>query len=653
MSVQRFNKAHAASQPTHSYFSLNLINNDSSYPAQPVQFSLKDTRSNDFLKCPQDYYMSIVRFNLQTPTLPVFIPQIDLNPNTNQGGTYPVASMGTQLNTTAPTGFTVRLYNQVPFPVGAVVYLGYNANTRTAAPAGDASATALQYFRVSAVSTVASSGLVTVLTLVNAGGLTAGVPNNYPANASFLRGATQVVSFASLPVSTLSYDPASNNLTLGCAGATIGSFTSLADFYNVGDTVYIQNSGKYNGAYTAFAVAANTIVFKATSLASFFTFNPATSTYTNNGLPAYAGGGNFLSIGDYANVTPYTLTLSYTPTTNSSPLTTYTVTQSVIYQPNDQTQTAPRWNPAMAQALSLTDITSEYYYTYSYNAWIALINQTLTNAFWSLQGFMTNGFTAAGNLPAGLVANQTLPASGSTVNNFQPPSMSWDSGALKAIITADNVTFGQSASNGNVVFMYANSPLSTLFDGFPYLYLNVLVTSPLYSQFIFNTSAGAGIFIQTTYTSAGVPAANGVYTCVQIYQDHQTASLMNPVQAIVFSSTLLPVVMENVGTPLILNGTSTNLITTGSSANVFPIITDFVVPFSAGNTYVPDITYVPSGEYRLVDLYGESPAKQIDISVYWRDQYGLLHPFLVGSGCSGSLKIMFRSKAYNNIDIAE
>ena len=87
MSVQRFNKAHAASQPTHSYFSLNLINNDSSYPAQPVQFSLKDTRSNDFLKSPGDYYLSIVRFNLQTPTLPVFIPQIDLNPNTTTGGT--------------------------------------------------------------------------------------------------------------------------------------------------------------------------------------------------------------------------------------------------------------------------------------------------------------------------------------------------------------------------------------------------------------------------------------------------------------------------------------------------------------------------------------------------------------------------------------
>lgn len=605
-----------------------------------MQFSLKDTRSNDFLKSPQDYYMSIVRFNLQTPTLPVFIPQIDLNPNTNRGGTYPVARMGAQTNTTAPTGFTVVLYNQVPFPVGSVVYLGYNANTPGAAPAGDASATALQYFRVLAVSTASSAGLVTVLTLGNASGATAGAPNTYPANASFLRGATQTVSFASLPATTLAYDPVTGDLAIGCAGAAIGSFASLADFYRVGDAIYIQNSGAYNGAYTAIGVAANAITVKAPRLAGA-------------ALPAYAGGGNFLPAGDYVDVTPYRVTLQYTPAANSAPATTYSVTQQIVYRPNDQTQAPPRWDPGQTQSLTLTDITSPYYYVYSYNAWIALVNQALVNAFWALQGFMTNGFTAAGNLPAGLVANQVLPASGSTVNTFQPPSMSWDSANLKAIITADNVTFGQSTSNGSVVFMYANAPLSTLFDGFPYLYPNVPVSSPLYSQFVFNTSAGAGIFIVTAFSSAGVPVANGTYSAIQIYQDHQTASLMNPISCIVFTSTLLPVVNENVGTPSILNGTSTSLIQAGSSANVFPIISDFAIPFSAGNTYVPDITYQPSGEYRLIDLYGESPAKQIDISVYWRDQYGLLHPFLVGSGCSGSLKLMFRAKNYNNIELSD
>jgi hypothetical protein len=107
--------------------------------------------------------------------------------------------------------------------------------------------------------------------------------------------------------------------------------------------------------------------------------------------------------------------------------------------------------------------------------------------------------------------------------------------------------------------------------------------------------------------------------------------------------------MENGGQPSILNGTAPNQQVVGYSANIFPIVTDFIVPFSATNQYVPDISYVPSGDYRMVDLYGESPANQIDIQVYWKDQYGVLHPFLLGSGCSGSIKVMFRRKDYGNV----
>jgi hypothetical protein len=55
----------------------------------------------------------------------------------------------------------------------------------------------------------------------------------------------------------------------------------------------------------------------------------------------------------------------------------------------------------------------------------------------------------------------------------------------------------------------------------------------------------------------------------------------------------------------------------------------------------------------LVDLYGESPANQVDIQVYWKDQYGLIHPFYLASGCSGSLKLMFRRKDYNDVNIED
>lgn len=610
MSVQRFNKNHSETQPYHIYYDMNVINNDSSFPAKPVRFQYKETRSNAYLLSPQDYFMSIVRFNLQTPTLPVFIPQIDLNTNTNFGGTYPIQAMDNGV-VSANLPFTVTLYSNISFPVGAVVYL---ANNNINPTVNDAAATAQQYYRVVAVTTN-QSGQNTILTLSNISAT--GNPSAYAGISSFLQGATQTLSFGKLAIASLSYSSTTGDITL--ITNTIGN---LYDVYQVGDTIYINNAGQYNGRYVIKTLAPNVITASAPALRGV-------------SLLPYTAGGFFLSTGDYFNITPYHITMTYNPPLSS---TTYSFTQPITFQPNDQTKPPPIWNPANAQALSLQDITSEYYWIYNYEVWINLVNQALTNCFWGLSGLL---FATQG---------ASLPMTGSTATNYTAPSMSWNNDTDKAIITADNNAFGQ--SNGAVkhlIYLYFNQPLSTLFDGFPYQYPDVAPDSNLYSWIVFNTSVGGGYFIVQDWTVFPPTITNG-YLGIQAYQDHQTASLMNPVQSIVFTSTLLPVVMENVGQPLILNGTAPiPQQVVGSSANIFPVVTDFIVPFSATNQYVPDISYVPSGEYRLVDLYGTSPANQIDIQVFWKDQYGLLHPFLIGSGCSGSLKVMFRRKDYNNV----
>lgn len=615
MSVQRFNKAHSDTQPYHIYYDMNVINNDGSFPSAPVRFQYKETRSNAYLLSPQDYFMSIVRFNLQTPTLPVFIPQINLNPNTNFGATYPIDSMSNDVVANAP--FFITLYTSVSYPVGTVVYL---ANNNANPAVDDASTTAQQYYRVVSVGTNIS-GQNTFLSLLNTTAV--GNPSLYPGRTNFLQGGTQTISFAKLPVANLTF--ASGDITLTYAGT--GGFGTLADLttvYQVGDTIFINNSGQYNGRYIIKTLAPTVITCSAPAL-------------TGIPLNPYSGGGNFLSNGDYYDITPYTITMRYTPPGGA----TYTFTQPITFQPNDLTKSPPQWNPANPLALSLADITSDYYWVYIYENLINQANQCLKNCFWGLNGLK---FTSAGG---------TLPMTGATVTNYAPPSMSWDNSNDKAIITADNTAFGQSSGGAkNIIFLYFNQPLSTLFDSFPYQYLNVPPESPLYSNIQFNTSQGAGFFIVQNYSVFPPSLTNG-YLGIQAYQDHQTSSLMNPVQSVVFTSTILPVVMENVGQPSILNGTSTAQQIVGSSANIFPIVTDFIVPFSALNQYVPDVSYVPSGEYRLVDLYGESPANQIDIQVFWKDQYGVLHPFLLGSGCSGSLKVMFRRKNFNNVFGAE
>ena len=617
MSIQRFNQNHSGTQPYHIYYDCNLINNDSSFPAQPVRFQYKETRSNAFLLSPQDYYMSIVRFNLQTPTLPVFIPQVNLNTNDNFGGTYPISVMA---GANANLPFTVTLYTNVSYPVGTVVYLANNNNNPLV---DDASAVAQQYYRVTAVGTNVS-GQNTFLTLVNP--IATGTPNLYPGNGgNFVRGGTQTVSFAKLPVANIVYSSITGEVTITYNGTGgLGSLPDLTTVYLPNDIIFVNNSGQYNARYVIKTLTLNTITANAPLL-------------TGVQLQSYTGGGFFLPQGDYYNITPYVMTMNYT-----SPLAVaYSYTQPITFQPNDLTQPEPQWNPANLQALSLEDITSQYYYVYNYEVWINQVNQAMTNAFWGLSGKVYA--TSAG----------ALPMTGSTVTNYAPPFVSWNSAEDIAIITADDTGFGQSSGAAkNIIFISFNQPLSTLLDSFPYSYPDVPADSNLYSYLIFNTSAGAGFFIVQNYSVFPPSITNG-YTGIQIYQDHQTASLLNPVQSIVFTSTILPVVMENVGQPLILNGTAPTQSVIGSNANIFPVVTDFIVPFSALNQYVPDISYVPNGEYRLVDLYGTSPANQVDIQVFWKDQYGLLHPFLVGSGCSGSLKLMFRRKNFGNVFEAE
>jgi hypothetical protein len=618
---------------------MNIINNDSSFPAQPVRFQYKETRSNYFLLSPQDYFMSIVRFNLQTPTLPVFIPQINLNPDTNFGGTYPIQSMSGANN----TSFAVSFYTNIPIAIGNVLYLSLSNGATTSAY--ETSGVNNNYYRVSMATT--SPFGTTTLNLVNSGA-TGGVPNNYAGGTSSafsLRGGTIQAGYSVLPIANLVYDPATQLLTLTFTAQP--KLPNLSTLFYVNDGIYINNSAQYNGAYMIRNVSATSMTISSTSniLQKYFTLqttgdSPVIPIYVNTGgLLPYAGNGRFTSSGDFYNITPYKLTLEYNYVGVGA---VGSYSQAITYIPNDLTTSPPSWNPNNSTALTLDQITSTYYWIYTYEVFIKMVNQALTNAFWGVNG----SIYASSGAP-----KPWTTASGDTRDTYQPPSMSWNQDNLKAIINADNSIFSLGALTTTASKLYFNAPLSTLFDSFPYQYPNVNPDSNLYSYIVFDTDAGGGLYVVSSYSSGGIITPK--YTAIQVIQDHQTASLMNPVQSISFTSTLLPVVVENVGQPLILNGSAKQNIVVGSTANVFPVITDFQVPFSATDTYVPDISYVPSGEYRLVDLYGESPANQIDVQVFWKDQYGILHPFLLGSGCSGNLKIMFRRKDYNDVNIDE
>ena len=296
----------------------------------------------------------------------------------------------------------------------------------------------------------------------------------------------------------------------------------------------------------------------------------------------------------------YSITLSYK---------TYDYQQYVNFIPYDLTQPIP------APPLDFQDLTSAYYFVPTYQSWIEMVNNTFISAFNGLKALVVAGGDA-------------LPS------NF-PPFMEFDPNNLVSILDTD--VLGYDRSLVNPIKIYMNSGMFNLFATFPATIVNY-TTAQYGKNYLFT------IFNNNNTNILTLPT----YNVIQSYQEGSTVALMNPVQSIVFTTALLPVVPAFVSQPKIF-GSNSLLSNVGNNSNIAPMISDFVVPVDALNTYRPNVVYTPSSEYRLIGMYGGSPVSAIEISAFWKDPFGQMHPILLNSGCGASLKIMFRRKDYNNI----
>jgi hypothetical protein len=309
------------------------------------------------------------------------------------------------------------------------------------------------------------------------------------------------------------------------------------------------------------------------------------------------------------NQLTYSFTVSYTHTTG----TVYNSTQNYItYVPLDTTQPLP------SPPLTLQDITSEYYYIFNLNDFCTMMNTALAAAVASLIAVLTG-------------ASITPPST-------NVPFFEWNPVNQVFILNADAA--GYSNALANPIRIFCNTAMYTLINNFPFIKNSpVGVSLGKNYQFTIFSNNGTNVYPFSTYNA------------IQMYQDNSTIALFNPVQSVVFTTSLLPIVNSVIGLPKIFNSSTYNLSSVGNNSNISPIITDFVVPVSAINSYRPNIEYVPNGEYRLIDLYGLSPQNSMEITVLWKDNYGGTHIFMLGAGCSASIKLLFRRKDFNDPDV--
>jgi hypothetical protein len=233
---------------------------------------------------------------------------------------------------------------------------------------------------------------------------------------------------------------------------------------------------------------------------------------------------------------------------------------------------------------------------------------------------------------------------GATWNHL--PYFEWDSATQKIVFNRPN-SIPSGVAGGDTYtqwYLSVNQPLYNLLNTFRFYNMpNGSIMDSLYPpltpcRYLLDTS------ILPPYTDTTF----GEYTPYL----QQTSSVVNwsPVQSIVFTSGTIPVEPQLSGAP-----TNLNIVNPSTQSSIYAqqgitkVLTDFCIPFNSGvEATNQQIYYLPTAEYRLIDLVGNSNLNELTIQVEWRDKFGVLHPMTLDAGAAANILILLRKKLYNN-----
>jgi hypothetical protein len=306
------------------------------------------------------------------------------------------------------------------------------------------------------------------------------------------------------------------------------------------------------------------------------------------------------------NLTTYSISLGYRPV---GALNDLVVRTFIKFEPQNLIASLP--SAPSQTSDKLQDNSTGYYYIYTYQFWIYLINKAFLECYTQLAFEMS-------------LIGQTLPSP-------HPPVLEFDTVDRTAVINCDRV--GYESNLPRPITIYFNNNLGQLFSSFP-LYINSDSGDPLGLNYKIAISLFGGA------TLIEYPVIDPTYTAIQCWQEYSTTSIWSPVQSIVFTSSLLPVVSNQLSNPVILNNGGA-IGSNGNNANFAQILTDMMVENS---DYKPSVLYNPTAEYRLLEMIGNKPLYSVDIQIYWKNREGQLIAFRLVPGGTATMKLLFTKR---------
>jgi hypothetical protein len=244
-----------------------------------------------------------------------------------------------------------------------------------------------------------------------------------------------------------------------------------------------------------------------------------------------------------------------------------------------------------APPVLVQNVSSDYYYAYSYQTVLDMVNVAVNNAL-----------TAAG---VAIPANYSALVYSASEQVKTDPIFIWN--------FVPNCNF------------YMNTQLEVLLGNFPGFYLN--------------QDNGRSFRLTSSFQNGTINPS---------IQSYGSTSSWNPVTSLTITSNMLPISLEQCATPAIVGASSIDLLGTISPGTYLPVVADDVIdttPSGAG-AIRQSFLNEPMGEYRMISLTNmTSPIQQIDFQVWWRSRIdNRLYPLRLVPGSSVSLKVLFRRK---------
>jgi len=337
---------------------------------------------------------------------------------------------------------------------------------------------------------------------------------------------------------------------------------------------YIDNPSKYNVTIPYFHLDSNSFPLQVVQpqVGQYYSPKQSTASYSIQGFPTVFGG----LIYDPANAVYY-------------PFTVYWLSENKTLQ-------------TPASPIVRADLTNEYFYNYSYNYFLSLLNNSI--------GYcreLNNIFI------------------GSSISFF-----SYDD-------NTELFTFNAGIPNFFNVRYLLNSNLYQLFAGLPFIrYIDI---SGIYYYDIVIENLNDTYIMPSLLTNVPLDSANISNFC-RVTQNYPSVEVWDPVISIVFMARNLDVLAQIKGQPYIF-GVNPN--PPSNNADVSPVLFELFL----GRRNNPTIDYQSQGEYLLTNLLGITAQSELQIDTYWKDVYGNLNLFYIEAGSSLIIKLLFRNKVFN------